>query len=126
MPSDHWRDLHREQGRFKARPGARGFVPAEGGAKAKPGPFRVWASRAMNGEARPPNIRASALALPKSAKDWIRMSDDVARPDNPPAWVADEDTWERAKDAVKKSWDEYDEPYAVVAHVYENMGGETK
>jgi hypothetical protein len=43
---------------------------------------------------------------------------------NPPAWVNDEATWERAKNAVEKSWDDYDQPYAVVAHVYKAMGGE--
>lgn len=49
---------------------------------------------------------------------------------NPPAWVADEATWERAKKAVrpesKKSQRRYSEPYAVVAHVYRNMGGKIR
>jgi hypothetical protein len=43
---------------------------------------------------------------------------------NPPSWVSDEGTWNRAKKAVEPKWDEYDEPYAVVAHVYREMGGE--
>lgn len=45
---------------------------------------------------------------------------------NPPAWVASEAIWERAKKAVEDSWEDYEEPWAVVAHVYSNMGGETK
>ncbi len=46
--------------------------------------------------------------------------------DNPPAWVRDESKWERAKEAVDPEGDgadKYDEPYAVVAHVYKRMGG---
>jgi hypothetical protein len=44
-------------------------------------------------------------------------------PDNPPAWVRDEHLWERAKHVVRPHWHEYREPWAVVAHVYEQMGG---
>src|SRR5207253_2002240 len=40
-------------------------------------------------------------------------------PDNPPAWVRDEHLWERAKHVVRPYWHEYREPWAVVAHVYE-------
>ena len=43
--------------------------------------------------------------------------------DNPPSWVADEALWERAKLAVRPYWDNYSEPWAVVASVYEQMGG---
>lgn len=42
---------------------------------------------------------------------------------NPPAWVHDEPTWERAKAAVLPRWNDYAEPWAVVAHVYHAMGG---
>jgi hypothetical protein len=58
--------------------------------------------------------------------DWLRSSHDFHRPDNPPAWVADEATWEKAKAAVEPYWGNYAEPYAVVTHVYENMGGAMK
>lgn len=51
---------------------------------------------------------------------------DPERDGNPPSWIADEATWEKAKKAVEPRWAEYDEPYAVVAHVYESMGGKTK
>src|SRR5260221_10462284 len=46
-------------------------------------------------------------------------------PENPPAWVRDEQVWERAKDRVRLHWHEYRAPWAVVAHVYEQMGGRT-
>jgi hypothetical protein len=46
-------------------------------------------------------------------------------PENPPAWVRDENIWERAKDRVRPNWHEYRAPWAVVAHVYEQMGGRT-
>lgn len=42
---------------------------------------------------------------------------------NPAEWVADEQLWDRAKAAVEPKWGDYDEPYAVVAHVYKQLGG---
>ncbi len=50
MASDHWRDLHREQGRFKARPGAKGFLPVDLTKKPTPGPMRLWIARVRGGE----------------------------------------------------------------------------
>lgn len=45
---------------------------------------------------------------------------------NPPSWVADEETWDRAKQQVAPYWEEYDDPWAVVTTVYEQMGGEIR
>jgi hypothetical protein len=45
---------------------------------------------------------------------------------NPDAWVADESKWEKAKAAVDENWDTYEEPWAIVAHVYRQMGGGIK
>ena len=47
--------------------------------------------------------------------------------ENPP-WATDHDTWERAKKAVDPEGKgaDYDEPWAVVAHVYKKMGGKVK
>lgn len=44
---------------------------------------------------------------------------------NPPAWVEDESTWNRAKGAVdpRGKGTTYDQPWAVVATVYKAMGG---
>jgi hypothetical protein len=47
------------------------------------------------------------------------------RPDNPPEWVADEATWNRAKSQVRPYWAAYREPWAAVAKVYQQMGGAT-
>lgn len=54
---------------------------------------------------------------------WARRSSDLERADNPPAWVADEALWEQAKRRVRPHWAEYRQPYAVVVHVYQQMGG---
>lgn len=50
---------------------------------------------------------------------------DPVRDGNPPSWVTDEALWERAKEAVDPEGKgaSYDEPYAVIAHVYKKMGG---
>jgi hypothetical protein len=53
----------------------------------------------------------------------VRLSKKISDENNPPQWVLDEETWEKASDAVEPYWDEYDEPYAVVTHVYKAMGG---
>ena len=45
------------------------------------------------------------------------------RADNPPQWVDDKPTWERAKAQVQPYWSAYDQPWAVVATVYREMGG---
>lgn len=42
---------------------------------------------------------------------------------NPPDWAVDEDVWEKAKAAADKGDYEGDTYYAVVAHVYQRMGG---
>lgn len=48
---------------------------------------------------------------------------DPARDGNPPQWATDPDKWAQAEEAVKLHWASYEEPYAVVAHVYKKMGG---
>lgn len=42
---------------------------------------------------------------------------------NPASWVADEDKWERAKAAADKGGYGEDSYYAIVTHIYKNMGG---
>lgn len=59
-------------------------------------------------------------------KKLMELAKDVTEENNPPEWVASEAIWERAKKAVEPKWDDYDQPYAVVAHVYESMGGKIK
>lgn len=53
----------------------------------------------------------------------MTLAADVTEETNPPSSITDEDIWEKAKAAVEPRWEEYDEPYAVVMHVYEAMGG---
>ena len=43
-----------------------------------------------------------------------------------PSFIADQKIWNRAKRITKKYWKHYENPYPVVVHVYENMGGKIK
>lgn len=70
--------------------------------------------------------RDGMLGLPDQVQRWAAKSKDFNRKDNPASWVGDEDIWEKAKAAVEPDWDKYDEPYAVVASVYQKMGGTIK
>lgn len=106
----------------------------------KANPLFTWA-RTMGGHGRvrggrgdgdgyegaPPDVKREVYEDRPQVLAWIDLAPrDIDRPDNPPAWVANEATWERAKKAVEPRWGNYSEPYAVVAHVYENMGGTIK
>jgi hypothetical protein len=53
----------------------------------------------------------------------LQLASDVDEEHNPPDMITDEAIWEKAKKAVEPKWDDYDEPYAVVMHVYKEMGG---
>lgn len=48
-----------------------------------------------------------------------------AVPGNPPSFVRDEQTWERAKTAVRPYWSQYASPWAAVVSTYRHMGGRT-
>jgi hypothetical protein len=55
MASEHWKDLHRDVGRFKARPGAKGFRPADPQPpkERQPGtPFKVWVDKVQKEKSR--------------------------------------------------------------------------
>jgi hypothetical protein len=69
---------------------------------------------------------AKKIADGKGDPKLMKLAKGVTAKNNPPAWVADEAIWEKAKKAVEPKWDDYDEPYAVVATVYKSMGGATK
>ena len=85
-----------------------------------------WAkAKARGATASPPNVKAADLkGVSPSTRAWCVRSSSVSRPDNPPG-VAEghEAEWERAKAIVKPRWDKYDEPYAVVMHVFQNIVG---
>lgn len=97
---------------------------------ASKGNYGDWAAKADrpkagNPGAPPPNVKADDLThLRPEDREKIKTTGKArVMPGNPPAWVHDEATWERAKKAVQKYWGNYDEPWAVVAHVYGQMGG---
>ena len=74
-------------------------------------------------EGPPPNVRSYAFES-RLVRAWIAKDPlSILRVDNPPAWVNNESLWEKAKRAVEPYWSDYDEPWAVVSHVYFNMGG---
>lgn len=68
---------------------------------------------------------ADAIKRGKGDKKLVALSKDIDE-DGDPDWVEDEALWEKAKEVVEPHWEKYDQPYAVVAHVYKLMGGETK
>lgn len=81
----------------------------------------------------PPNVRAKDIKwideetrqeIKDNGKNHEYIPHDKSH--NPPGAIASEKTWDKAKKAVKKYWKKYDEPWAVVYHVYENMGGKPK
>ena len=61
-----------------------------------------------------------------SLDDHARGADAAAQKEaghNPPGWAVDEELWERAKAAADEGDYEGDEYWAVVAHIYQKMGG---
>lgn len=61
-------------------------------------------------------------SLTPAQSEWVlKDPKGFPRDDNPPAWVDDETSWEKAKAIVQKKWDEYEQPWAVVASIYSNM-----
>lgn len=76
---------------------------------------------------QPTNVRLGDLDIPMKAKEWIvKAGKDMHVEGNPPSWVVNEPIWVRAKEAVKKNWDKYDEPFAVITSIYKSMGGKIK
>jgi hypothetical protein len=69
-----------------------------------------------------PDVRPSDLDLPASERAILRHAGRARKMvPNPPSWVTDEAAWEAAKTQVQKHWDDYAEPWAVVAYVYRQM-----
>lgn len=72
--------------------------------------------------------RRTLESLTPAQSEWVlKDPKKFPREDNPPSWVDDETAWEKAKAIVQKKWDEYEQPWAVVASIYSNMtsGGRT-
>jgi hypothetical protein len=49
---------------------------------------------------------------------------DPEKDGNPPVWAANTDIWQQACRAIDP--DKYDDPWAVIAHVYDRLGGGIK
>lgn len=69
---------------------------------------------------------------PELSEEMLRMYSSCIRIQQfkgaPASWVQDEDIWDKAKDAAGSEGDNYsgDSYWAVVTHIYENMGGRVK
>lgn len=104
------------------------YVPANNARSLNTGKFKRTGSGYGRGE---PHERAQAGAMILSDRDR-ELGADAKRQlaetgANPASWVADEATWERAKEAAGKTYTEGDDAYwPVVVHIYKNMGGEVK
>lgn len=84
------------------------------------------ASWEWGGAEVPENTEEYRIVRERSEEDDADDDDEDELQANPPSWVADEETWERAKEEVEPDWDRYDDPWAVVTHVYKQMGGEVR
>lgn len=98
--------------------------------KEKAGPFGKKSSKKNNGTSIDVDAIAENIKNGKGDPQLLKLSKGIDPAHNPPEWVEDEDIWERAKKAVGMNEngesDKYDEPYAVVASVYQKMGGKIK
>jgi len=81
----------------------------------------------------PPNVRAEDLeGIDDQTRAEIKFNgksheyQPFDKTHNPPGAVGSEKIWNRAKKAVKKYWKNYDEPWAVTMHVYQQMHGKPK
>lgn len=71
-------------------------------------------------------VKEAAEEVDEGGDDEImELMEDYDEGDNP-AWAKDHGIWKKALKAVQpegKGSDKFDNPYAVVAHVYKKMGG---
>lgn len=71
-------------------------------------------------------VKEAAEEVDEGGDDEImELMEDYDEGDNP-SWAKDHGIWKKALKAVKpegKGADKFDNPYAVVAHVYKKMGG---
>jgi hypothetical protein len=59
----------------------------------------------------------------RQVREWEGLDLVPDRGDNPPVWALDPPVWDEAREAVRPYWARYQDPWAVVTHVYRNMGG---
>jgi hypothetical protein len=127
----------------KQPPGGGGPLPGKkappfgggkpGGGKGGPPPFAKKGEKGDEEKGGKSDEQMAAEAAEKVANGDDEQAVELAAgydPDedgNPPATVADEKTWNRAKEAVGPEEDsDYDDYWAVVMSTYLSMGGEVK
>lgn len=86
--------------------------------------FQIKLAEQQYANKAPPDKKASDFSPEEASfiRSLTEADENKAQDDND----IDEKTWKRAKKAVKPYWKKYDEPYAVIMHVYKNMGGKFK
>ena len=82
----------------------------------------------MYGPAGTPLFGAiKAADLPPMMAQWAQAGGKAPEhPAGAPAWAANHEAYENAVALVKKHWEQYDEPWAVVAYAYDclkDLGG---
>jgi hypothetical protein len=60
----------------------------------------------------------------KGDKRLMKLARSVDDVEDVPGWAEDEDLWHKAVGMLEDRMDEFDEPAAVVVHVYQELGGE--
>lgn len=67
--------------------------------------------------------QVTSAALPPDQAQWAQKGGNAPnRPDDPPPWADDPQRWAMARGLVQRSWAAYQEPWAVVARVYGELG----
>ena len=78
----------------------------------------------------PPEANLTELAKVLDPREMalIKINDeyDDYYPHNPPASVASEKTWNRAKKLIKRYWKKYKSPWGAVFQLYLDLGGKLK
>lgn len=111
-----------------------GFPFGKGYGKKGKGPLQEWAKEEEEepehgGEGGKDGEGIDVVAIGDRVQsgdgdpDLMEKAQGITEETNPPDAITDEAIWEKAKAAVEPHWDDYDEPYAVVMHVYKEMGG---
>ena len=68
------------------------------------------------------NKNLSGMDVPEQMQEWVEAGgESPEHPMGPPAWATDKSAYQHAVSLVKKNWDSYAEPWAIVALAYDAM-----
>jgi hypothetical protein len=114
-------DLKKWAGAKGAKPGGQPPAASPSHAFGAPNP----AGGAGAPVAKPPLFAdVPSSVLPPDQAQWAKQgAKSPNRPDDPPPFADDPTRWAMARALVQKSWNAYQEPWAVVAHAYAELGG---